>query len=85
MERLAGDICDWEKLGRRLLKKDTKVKAIRMDPLCSEKAYTMLVQWKQSNGSEATFHVLYDALCDDLVGRKDLAENYCCVEKPNRQ
>ena len=44
-----------------------------------EKAYKMLLKWKAAKGSGATFQVLYDALCHDLVNRRDLAEKYCLI------
>ena len=37
----------------------------------------MLREWKYREGSEATYSVLYSALSDELVGRKDLAEKFC--------
>ena len=43
-----------------------------------EKAYKMLMAWKQKAGSEATYKVLYDTLCHELVECKHLAEQYCC-------
>ena len=44
----------------------------------SEKAYAMLLAWKQKGGSAATYSVLNQALCDTCVNRKDLAEEFCC-------
>ena len=44
----------------------------------SEKAYAMLLAWKQRGGSAATYSVLNQALCDTCVNRKDLAEEFCC-------
>ena len=46
-----------------------------------EKSYRMLCSWKRSKASSATYKVLYEALCDKLVGRNDLAETYC-IRKP---
>ena len=37
----------------------------------------MLLHWKRREGEEATYLVLHDALCHDLVDRKDLANNIC--------
>ena len=37
----------------------------------------MLQTWKQKLGSKATYLVLFHALCDELVNRKDLAEMFC--------
>ena len=45
----------------------------------SEKAYRMLLKWKEAKGSDATFRVLHDALCHELVNRRDLAEEFCLV------
>lgn len=39
-----------------------------------EKAYQMLLHWKQSNGVDATYQVLYEAL---YKSRKDLATEFC--------
>ena len=39
--------------------------------------FSMLQKWKQRLGSEATYQVLFDALCDKLVERNDLAELFC--------
>ena len=73
-------INEWKKLGRRLLKSDEALlDAIHYEnDKCSEKAYKMLLKWK-AKGSDATFRVLHDALCDDLVNRRDLAEKFCLV------
>lgn len=71
-ERL-GD--DWVPLARRLLPEDTaNAKIQKFDSenrKLEEKAYQMLLNWKQSNGGDATYQVLYNALCN--IGRKDLA------------
>ena len=46
----------------------------------ARKAYRMLLAWKQREGFQATYTVLYNALCDKLVECKLLAENFCCIE-----
>ena len=71
---------EWKKLGRRLLKSDALLDAIdkKNDEYC-EKAYKMLSKWKEAEGLDATFEVLYDALCHDIVDRRDLAETFCLV------
>ena len=82
LERLANQIIDeWKKLGRRLLASDEALlKALDKDnDGCSEKAYQMLLAWKAAKGSDATFRVLHDALCHDIVNRRDLAEKFCLV------
>ena len=83
LERLANQtINEWKKLGRRLLESDEALlDAIHYDnDKCSERAYKMLLKWKAAKGSDATFRVLHDALCDDLVNRRDLAEKFCLVK-----
>ena len=47
---------------------------------CYEKAYRLLLKWKRSEGSRATFRVLHDALSHHLVNRRDLAETFCLVK-----
>ena len=72
----------WRQLGRRLLKDEAALIRIDNDYRESqEKAYKMLERWKQSNGSRATFRVLYNALSNEVVNRKDLAEKFCCSEQ----
>ena len=44
----------------------------------AEMAYQMLLEWSQKNGSSATYQVLYEALCNEFVGCKLLAEEFCC-------
>ena len=81
LEELAMKISkDWKALGRRLKVDDTELYAIdKQEDLLREKVYAMLMKWKQAKGEEATFLVLYDALCDPLVLRRDLAEEFCLV------
>ena len=71
---------DWKSLGRRLKLEETDLDIIdeEVDQL-HEKAYTMLMKWKRAKGEDATFLVLYKALCNHLVLRRDLAGEFCCV------
>lgn len=46
----------------------------------ADKAYNMLMDWKQREGSAATYQVLYDALCHPRVEYKNLAEQFCCYQ-----
>jgi len=79
LETLAGEFTlDWLALGRRLQFRDTKLEAFdKENDKCSEKAFKMLLRWKHKNGSRATYEVLNNALCHNLVNRVDLAEEYC--------
>ncbi|XP_078346285.1 uncharacterized protein LOC144631672 isoform X4 [Oculina patagonica] len=80
LEKLANEIPDWKKLGRRLGIKDSKLTSIERDYTgTTEQAYQMLKHWKESKASEATYNVLFEALSDkERVSRTDLAEKYCC-------
>ena len=82
LERLAVEIvAEWKEVGRRLLNNnEAELDAIdHENKKMSEKAYKMLLKWTAAKGSEATYQVLYNALCDHLVNRRDLAEKYCLV------
>ena len=70
---------EWKPLGRRLNIEEARL--TEFDEECGkkrEKIYKMLLHWKQANGAAATYMVLHDALCHPLVGRTDLAKEYCC-------
>lgn len=41
-------------------------------------AYSMLLAWKQREGSKATYEVLYNALCHKFVQCSLLAQKFCC-------
>ena len=70
---------DWKALGRRLGFENAQLTGFAKDnDEFSEKAYAMLEKWKSKEGSDATYRVLYKALCHDLVGRRNLAEEICC-------
>ena len=69
----------WQKLARRLGFHKGKIDGFDEDnEKLSEKAFDMLIQWKEKEGADAKFSVLYDALCDELVQKRDLAERFCC-------
>ena len=80
LEKLAEDLPNhWQKLGRRLNVLEARLTAIDGKyPTVSERAYQMLLHWKRRNGSSAIYEVLYNALCNPLVGRLDLAQKHCC-------
>lgn len=69
----------WKPLARRLRTSAADITIFDKDNKeCTEKSYQMLLAWKQREASSATYKVLFDALCDPLIGRRDLAENLCC-------
>ena len=71
-----------KKLAHRLDIRESKITSIdKAHDDLSEKAYQMLLHWKQKEGSEATYQVLFKALDNNKVDRKDLAQKYCCVKK----
>ena len=80
LEKLSKSIAkDWLNLGRRLGVSDAELDEIdeRWRGYLSEMAYRMLRLWKQKNASNATYRILYQALCDETVQRRDLAEKIC--------
>jgi len=67
---------DWKSLGRELeIDERLLTKFHRENEELEEKAYQMLLHWKQNLTSTATYAVLFKALCK--VSRRDLAEKYC--------
>ena len=83
LEELGSEIhaerTSWKKLARRLKIEESKINGIdNKDEELSEKAYQMLLYWKQKHGSDAIYKVLFEALNHKMVNRIDLAKKYCC-------
>ena len=56
---------DWRTLGRRLIFHESELQEFdNGHEKISEKAYAMLLAWKQRAGLDATYRVLNQALCD---------------------
>ena len=69
---------NWEKVGRRLGFRQARITAYHKEnEKLSEKAFMMLMDWKESKGSDATYQDLYDALCHRFVKCKHIAEGVC--------
>ena len=69
---------EWKTLGRRLNMDEAVLDSFhKEEDRCTERAYKMLLKWKQAEGEGATFLMLYNALCHYFVDRKDLAEKFC--------
>ena len=69
----------WEQLGRRLGFDQARIIAYRKEnEKLAEKAFNMLMDWKQSEASAGTYQVLYNALCHQFVNCKSIAEKICC-------
>ena len=79
LEYLSAEVSDdWRTLGRRLAFKEAQLQEFDTGyGKISEKAYAMLLAWKQRDGSGASYSVLYKALCDKRVKRRDLAQKFC--------
>ena len=80
LQDLSWKIIDvWTWLGRRLNFEDNELTAIDNDNKETvEKAYAILRKWKEGEGRDGTYLVLYKALCHDHVRRGDLAQEFCC-------
>ena len=81
LETLSRKIAEkWKSLGRFLGLDEVKLMAFDTENMeYSEKAYQMLLCWKQREGSAATYQVLLEALCQPLVDHRDLAEKICAL------
>ncbi|XP_066019585.1 uncharacterized protein [Pocillopora verrucosa] len=70
---------DWDRLARRLpgvTEDDIEEIEDRYNTL-SKRGFHMLRLWRSYNGLAADYKTLYNALVQNLVQRKDLAEKYC--------
>ena len=80
LEYLSMKIEYWRPLARRLLFPEETIKAFDIDYVgLREQVFQMLYAWKRRDGSDASYKVLYDALCHPLVNRRDLAERFCLM------
>ena len=69
----------WEELGGRLRFNQAAITGFDEDNRgLKKKAFKMLMAWKQREGSNATYKVLCDALCDKKVQCALLAQQFCC-------
>ena len=73
----------WKSLARRLLFSVVEIEAFdKANARLGDKAYRMLMSWKEREGSHATYQVLHDALSHELVGHRELAERFCIGPGP---
>ena len=77
LKLLSVKIEKWKPLARKLYFEEAEIKEFDIRHNGSEKAYAMLLAWKQRNGATATYRVLHKALCYRYVNRKDLAYTFC--------
>lgn len=68
----------WKWLARELKVDESKVDKFNTEnEELEEKAYKMLLHWRQRDGANATYQTLYTALSHEHVGCKDLARTFC--------
>ena len=81
LEELSNNLgTSWESVARRLGFHEGEITGFRKDhEEYAKKALNMLFEWKERNGSDATYEALYRALCHRLCQRKRLAERFCCT------
>lgn len=73
----------WKALARRLAFEKAQIVAIdNRNAELGEKAYQMLMSWKEREGSQATYQVLHDALSHKYVQLRELAEMLCIDARP---
>ena len=78
LHHLANDVClFWKKLGRELGVEESKLSQLELDYQqdAYERAFQMLLHWKQTRHDQATYPILFNALT--VVGRNDLGKAYC--------
>ncbi|XP_078363751.1 uncharacterized protein LOC144647958 [Oculina patagonica] len=81
LEKLSHKLGDnWKRLGRQLLGENVEAQIQEFDREVhlNEKAYQMLLFWKQRDATAASYQVLFDAL--SAVNRVDLAEALCLAD-----
>ena len=68
----------WRTLGVILGLKNATLDVIDQDSSkVLNKSYDMLIKWRESLGSEATYKNLAVGLDHEIIGRHDLVEKYC--------
>ena len=78
LEELSQRLAKWKPLGRRLNIDEARLSGFHKEnEEMSEKAFQMLLYWKQRDGLGASYQVLFKALCHKLVNLKELAEKFC--------
>ncbi|XP_068721352.1 uncharacterized protein [Montipora capricornis] len=75
LEWLSKNLTSWEPLARRLGFSEGDIKGFDEDNKgWAKKSLSMLLKWKEKNGSDASYAALNAALSHEFVARKDLAE-----------
>ncbi|KAJ7369728.1 hypothetical protein OS493_036759 [Desmophyllum pertusum] len=80
LHQLANDVSAfWRALGRELKVEEPKLVQIDRDNQQDtyEKAYQMLMHWRNDNADAATYLILFNALT--VLGHSNLAKQYCTV------
>ena len=68
----------WKVLARVLGFDEDSIEVIEHDyKNVVERSYQSLLTWKRDQGVKANYEVLETRLRDSLVGRRDLAEEFC--------
>ena len=79
---LARDVVTfWKNLGRELQIPEARLDEIDIDYQGQgvvEKAYQMLLSWRDKCYPSTTFRCIYDVLSNQRLNRRDLAIKHCC-------
>ena len=68
----------WAALARRLGFEVAEIQGLNHNnPSYPKTQLTMLQEWKERRGRNATYQALYDALCHEYVKFEGLAETFC--------
>ena len=75
---LSSDIADkWKQVGLALSL--TRGQISYIDVNGTDRANSMLLEWKNSTGSSSPYKDLYKALCRSVVERKEVAKRFCLM------
>ena len=73
----------WKALARRLWFSSAEIDGLDHAAVKHrDKAYRMLMRWKEREGSKATYQVLYHALSHKYIQLRELAERVCIDARP---
>ena len=73
----------WKRLGRALGIEEAIIAQIRMnEDDVYERAYMMLIRWRQQMGAQANYKGLAQALGCEEIRRADLIQQFCYAVEP---
>ena len=73
----------WKRLGRALGIEEAVIAEIRLNEVnVYERAFMMLIRWRQQMGAQANYEALAQALGCEEIRRADLIQRFCYAVEP---